>query len=241
MVETTRIALIHGLDESVRPTHEAFRRLWPEAFIFDLLDTSLAVDRAHAGRLDDRMDARFSTLASYAAGTSGRGGDTAGILFTCSAFGPAIDAVKASVAIPVLKPNEAAFEAALGFGDRLGLVVSFEPSLASLTEELFEMAEAHGRKISVASTIAKGALAALKGGDGARHDALVAEAAQGLGNVDAIILGQFSLARAHEATGRLSGLPTITTPESAVLSLKRKILELEDAKFLGKPNVDFTN
>jgi Asp/Glu/hydantoin racemase len=223
MIGTTRIALIHALGESVAPSHEAFSRLWPEAFIFDLLDTSLSADRAYVGHLDDRMKARFSTLASYAVGTSGQGGDTAGLLFTCSAFGPAIDAVKATVAIPVLKPNEAAFEAALGFGDRLGLVVSFEPSLTSLTEELLEMAAAQNRTISVVPAIAKGALEALKAGNGARHDALVAEAAKGLGGVDAIILGQFSLARSQEATGKLSDRPIITTPQSAVMSLKRKV------------------
>jgi Asp/Glu/hydantoin racemase len=224
MVGPTRIALIHALDESVAPSHEAFRQLWPEAFIFDLLDTSLAVDRAHAGRLDDRMKARFSALASYAAGTSGEGGDTAGILFTCSAFGPAIDAVKSSMAITVLKPNEAALNDALDCGSRLGLVVSFEPSRASLTQELLDLAAGRGVTVNVVSVMAEGALDALKSGDGARHDTLAAKAAASLGNLDAIILGQFSLARAQEEAARLSKRPIITAPKSAVMSLKRKVL-----------------
>ena len=46
-----RIALIHALEESVAPIRAAFREAWPEAFAFDLLDTSLAIDRAHAGVL----------------------------------------------------------------------------------------------------------------------------------------------------------------------------------------------
>ena len=104
-----RIALIHALEESVGPAREAFARHWPEAFAFDLLDTSLAIDRAEAGRLNDDMMARFLSLANYAAAHAGKGGRTAGILFTCSAFGPAIDAVKARAGIPVLRPNEAAF------------------------------------------------------------------------------------------------------------------------------------
>ncbi|MDQ0394471.1 aspartate/glutamate racemase family protein [Labrys monachus] len=219
-----RIAMIHALEESVAPAREAFAQGWPEAFAYDLLDTSLAVDRADAGRLDDGMVARFHTLADYVAAHGGRGGRTAGILFTCSAFGPAIDAVKARAAIPVLRPNEAAFETALRAGDRIGLVVSFEPSRLSLEQELHAMAAAQGREVTVVSAVAAGALEALKAGDGERHDALVAEAAAGLGEVDAVVLGQFSLARAHGRTALATAAPVITTPGSAVAALRAAVL-----------------
>jgi Asp/Glu/hydantoin racemase len=220
-----RIALIHALEESVRPAREAFAHHWPEAFAFDLLDTSLAIDRAEAGRLDDDMMARFRTLADYAATSGGKGGRTAGILFTCSAFGPAIDAVKARVTIPVLRPNEAAFESALNMGDKLGLVVSFEPSRASLEEELRAMGKERRCDVTIRTEVAAGALEALKAGDGDRHDLLVADAAVRLaGHVDAIILGQFSLARAHDRVALGAGIPVITTPRSAVEGLRARVL-----------------
>ena len=107
---TVRVALIHALDESVAPARAAFKELWPEAYCFDLLDTSLAVDLAERGCLDDAMFIRFMTLASYALQSKGRGGQTAAILFTCSAFGPAIDQVKTRFSVPILRPNEAGFE-----------------------------------------------------------------------------------------------------------------------------------
>jgi Asp/Glu/hydantoin racemase len=229
MAETSdpvaRIALIHAFEESVRPAREAFAHYWPEAFAFDLLDTSLAIDRAEAGRLDDDMMARFRALADYVATNAGKGGRTAGILFTCSAFGPAIDAVKARVTIPVLRPSEAAFEAALSMGDKLGLVVSFEPSRASLEEELRAIAKERGRDVSIRTEAAAGALEALKAGDGDRHDLLVADAAVRLaGDVDAIVLGQFSLARAHDRVALRAGTPVITTPRSAVEGLRARVL-----------------
>jgi hypothetical protein len=96
---STRIALIHALDESLLPARAAFAADWPQATCFDLLDTSLAVDLADAGRLDESLMERFQVLAGYAAGYEGRAGRTQAILFTCSAFGPAIDAVKARLAL----------------------------------------------------------------------------------------------------------------------------------------------
>lgn len=217
-----RIGLIHALEESVLPIRDAFERLWPEAQPADLLDASLSKDLAKAGSLDQAMMDRFLTLGRYAA--SGAGSyDTQAILFTCSAFGPAIDAVKADLSIPVLRPNEAAFEAALAVGSRIALVVTFPPSLASLTSELEDMAKAQAKTINITPILAEGALAALKAGDGAAHDAAVLAACKDIGEQDVVLLGQFSLARAATVLQSHFDCPIITTPDSAVRALHRLI------------------
>ncbi len=218
-----RIALIHALEESVLPARAAFAQFWPEAFCFDLLDTSLAVDLAEAGRLDDNMMDRFFHLSDYAAATHGKAGKTRAILFTCSAFGPAIDAVKSRLAMPVLRPNEAAFEQALERGDTIGLVVTFAPSLNALTTELEAMAAARGRKITIRATIADGALAALKAGDGETHDRIAVDACRRIGSADALILGQFSLARAADPVRAATSIPVLTTPGCAVQALRNRL------------------
>jgi len=220
-----RIALIHALDESIAPAHAAFADTWPEAFCFDLLDTSLAVDRVHAERLDEAMMQRFATLGDYAASSVGKGGKTAGLLFTCSAFGLAIDAVKARLSIPVLRPNEAAFSQALDSGREFLLVVSFEPSRASLAAEFEEMARERSMSVSPSVIVAEGALQALKSGDAERHDALVAKAvARHANSADTVVLGQFSLARARGAVERASpGVSVITTPHSAASEMRRLV------------------
>lgn len=217
---TPRIALIHALEESVLPARAAFAAHWPQAQAFDLLDTSLAIDLAARGRLDQAMTERFLTLGRYAAATEGTAGPAQAILFTCSAFGPAIDAVKRALPIPVLRPNESAFAEALALGGRIGLIVTFAPSLPSLTQELAEMA---GRPVDVEGIVVDGALAALKTGDGATHDRLVAQAAARLTGIDTLILGQFSLARAKPAIEAATGLRVVTTPEAAIRGLKRAL------------------
>lgn len=104
-----RIALIHALAHSVPPINEAMAAAWPEAGRMNLLDDSLSADLARRGRLDDAMTARFLALADYAVGAGAQA-----ILFTCSAFGPCIDAVKQRhAAMPVLKPNEAMIDEAV--------------------------------------------------------------------------------------------------------------------------------
>ena len=153
-----RIALIHALKHSVAPIEDAFARIWPAARLANLLDDSLSADLARDGALTLAMTQRFLTLARYAKGC---GAD--GILFTCSAFGPCIEACAQDLApLPVLKPNEAMIEDALRLlehvgdtggragadgevrtggnvgrrtGGRIGLLATFAPTLDSMPQE----------------------------------------------------------------------------------------------------------
>jgi hypothetical protein len=144
MSASPRIALIHATPLAMEPIQAAFQRHWPQVRHMNLLDDSLSHDRAQAGRLTEDLVRRFEQLARYA-----QGAGASGILFTCSAFGPAIEAAARATGLPTLKPNEAMFEQALALarGDRplqLGLVATFQASLPSMTEELQEMARRRG-------------------------------------------------------------------------------------------------
>src|SRR3954469_8699104 len=112
-----RIALIHAVTVAMAPVHEAFARLWPEVECTDLLDTALAVDRERDGEWTRAMTRRIGVLAGYAAGIG-----AGGILYTCSAFGEAIEEAAKASPVPVLRPNEAMFEAALSAGRGLGVL-----------------------------------------------------------------------------------------------------------------------
>ncbi len=211
-----RIALIHALAHSPPPIEAAFARLWPEVRRTNLLDDSLSADLARDGALTPAMTERFLTLARYARGT---GADA--ILFTCSAFGPCIEACAEALApMPVLKPNEAMIEEALALAGptgRIGLMASFAPTLASMPPEFAAAAP----RMALVPCLAEGSLAALDRGDGAEHDRLAGVAAAALKECDAIALSQFSLARAAGAVAAATGKPVLTTPDSAVRKLKR--------------------
>jgi hypothetical protein len=207
-----RISLVHALKHSIVPIEAAFAKLWPEARLMNLLDDSLSADLARDGALTDAMTERFLKLGRYAAGT---GSDA--ILFTCSAFGPCIEAVaRVHAPMPVLKPNEAMIEQAVTRGRRIGLLSSFPPTLASMPREF-----PHG--IEIVPKLAEGAMAALDRGDRATHDRLVVEASRDLQNCDLIALAQYSMAPAAELVAEASGRPVVTTPDSAVLKLKKML------------------
>ncbi len=213
-----RIALIHALAHSIAPINDALAREWPAAQRMNLLDDSLSADLASSGRLDARMTARFVALADYAVGAGANA-----ILFTCSAFGPCIEAVARRHAhMPVLKPNEAMIDeaqlAATHVGRPIGLLATFAATLQSMPAEF-----APGTQVICA--LAEGALDALNRGDVEQHDAIAAStaaslAAQGCG---VIALAQFSLARAAPLVALSSGLPVLTTVDSAVRRLRQRL------------------
>lgn len=211
-----RITLIHATPVAIEPIRDSFKHLWPQARITDLLDDSLSADLAAAGTLDRSMVERFCVLAKYAENCGARA-----ILFTCSAFGPAIEAAGAAVSIPVLKPNEAMMEEAVASGSRIMLLATFEPSLPSMQAELEELAARRGRKITVASRAVPEALAALHAGHDAEHDRLIADAAEQVDGCDTLLLCQFSMASAASHIRPRVGRKVLTSPHSAVVRLKQ--------------------
>lgn len=214
-----RIALIHAVAVAMQPVEEAFRRHWPEAERVNLLDDSLSVDRNREGpdtgptrgTLSGALFARIAALAQYALGCRADG-----ILYTCSAFGEAIDAVKRTVHVPVLKPNEAMFDEAAKRGRRIGLLATFASGVPSMAAEF---RQSHPG-IEFKAHCVPAAMTALQEGDGETHDRLLAEAAPKLAGCDAIMLAQFSTARASAAVSKAVSCPVLASPDSAVLKMR---------------------
>jgi hypothetical protein len=67
-------------------------------------------------------------------------------------------------------------------------------------------------------------VAALRGGDAARHNALLADAAPQLAQCDAVMLAQFSTSRAEKAVAAQLSIPVLTRPKAAVRKLRSALL-----------------
>jgi len=213
-----RIALIHATPVAIDPICSTFKRLWPQARVTNLLDDSLSADLAAAGELNQAIIDRFCVLAKYV-----EVGGADAILFTCSAFGAAIEVARGAVKIPVLKPNEAMMEEAIKTGPRIALLATFEPSLPSMRAELEQMAVVRKTNLRISTKAAPAALTALQGGDDAGHDKQIAAAAEEFSECDALLLCQFSMASAAERIPARRGRSVFTSPYSAVARLKQPL------------------
>jgi Asp/Glu/hydantoin racemase len=211
-----RIVLIHAVTAAIQPILDAFKKGWPEAEVSNLLDDGLTGALSREGGLTPPIVQRICDLATYAAGT---GAD--GILFTCSAFTPAMDVARQRVTIPVLKPDEAMIATALEAGSRIGVVATLPATAPTQAAQLYAAAAEQGKTIQVMTAAVPEALKALNAGDTASHDRLIAEAAEDLApGVEVLCLAQFSMARARPLVKEKVGLPVLTSPSAAVARLK---------------------
>lgn len=215
-----RIGLVHALRDSMPPLEEAFARLWPEAVTTHLFDSSLYVDRSRNAIDATEINRRIAALLRYCVSTGAEA-----ILFTGSFFGAAVEAGRQGLPVPVLTSYDALVEAAFSTGQRFAVVSTAKDSAPLLTSDLQRYAHQHGLELHVEERVASGAMEALFAGDATRHDELIAAAAASTSANDAVLLAQFSMARAANLAAERSGKRILTAPETAVLKLKHLLAE----------------
>ena len=222
MNASPRIVLFHATPVAMAPVQDSMARLWPEAEAVNLLDDGLTIDRAKDGEeLSVTLIERFVALGRYAHECAGADG----ILVTCSAFGPAIDRMEEILPIPVLRPNEAMFREAIAAGGRIGMLATFAPAVSTMTSEFDGFVKQAGASATLDTVVAEGAIAALRTGDAATHNRLVAERARDFEGYDAVMLAHFSTSRAREAVQAKLKIPILSAPDAAVTRMRSLIEE----------------
>lgn len=214
-MNSPRIALIHATTIAIDPIKAAFESSWPEAEPVNILEDSLSPDRAKVTDITEALTDRIVALTKYARSTG-----CEAVLFTCSAFGRAIEHAATTVDIPVLKPNEAMFEAAIRKGGRTAMLYTFPPARESMEVEFREEADRLHAAADIESILVEGAIRAVRAGDVETHNRLVAGAAAKLEGFDAITLAHFSTARALKSVQAVTDIPVLTSPDAAVAKLK---------------------
>jgi len=215
VIDQPKIYLVHAHSISMAPVEATFRTHWPQARLANVIDDSLFSDFQLDARLTEAMIERFRMLGRYCAAAHADA-----ILFTCSAFGPAIDAVKREQSIPVLKPNEALYDDLMTQRGRIALVATFAPTLTSMMAEIGEHMRAKSVRLQVETRLIEGAMDALLQNRPDEHNRLIAEATGAFADYDVIAFAQFSMVPALELAQARVRTPILTTPGSAVRKLK---------------------
>lgn len=223
-----RIVLLHATPVAMEPIQKAFTAAWPEAETINLLDDGLSIDRAKSELLTEELIERFVDFGRYGLRM---GAD--GILVTCSAFGPAIDRMIAEFPVPVLKPNEAMFRAAIESGKRIGMLATFAPAVVTMTQEFDDFVAETGAPAELETIVVDRAIDLLRKGDAETHNQLVSARAPDFDDKDAIMLAHFSTSRAADLVRKAVSVPVFTAPDAAVERMKQLVLGVETRTKVG--------
>ncbi len=211
-----RIHLVHAYRFSMAPCEEAFQRLWPEAEAIRLLDEGLYADAGADGTLPANIVPRLNSLFRHCV-LSG----AAGIVFTGSTFGPAVEAAKSGITIPLLKADEAMGELAVRRGKRILMLATGKRAIPVIRRNLEDAAKAAGVAPELGEVWVEHAQAANNAGRAAEHDSLIADAAARHGNGwDAIVLGQMSMAPACARMPADLAARVLTSPDASALKMR---------------------
>jgi len=214
--ESPLIALVSAVPAAIPPAVAAFAEEFPDARIWNIIDDRLLTEVDERGGLTDELAERMTRLIRHAV-TEGADG----VLVTCSVYGSVVPGLT-GVTVPVLASDDAAFAAVLTGGFHSVLLLSPAPNpLKDSVSRLTEAAAASGADIEIAGAVAEGAPAAAASGDVDELTRILHETYLSSGApVDAVLLGQYSLAPAGARLAELIDVPVLTAPGRAAAALR---------------------
>ena len=204
-----KVAMIQATYRAVEPMVAAFRELSPEVQVVQFVNEQMlaAVNRRGCvGTPELRMFTRLMFEAMES--------DADCILVCCSIFCSYVPLMRNFTDKPIVAINEPMLEKAASCGGVIG-VVSTTPTSGPHTQEQIEAIMAKtGAKAAFQHEIIPEAAKALAAGDAARHDRIVADAAQKLINAgcSCVILSQITMAGGKKLLPPTS-TPVLTSPE----------------------------
>ncbi len=215
---TKRLAYIHTVSGLVSTFKALSDEYLPEIDIFHIVDESLLQNTIRANELTPLTMRRLLQLVISA---EEAGADV--VLVTCSSVGPAVEASRPFVNIPVLRVDEPMAERAIQIANRIGVAATLPTTLKPTAELIAKVANRLGKNVEITSKLCEGAFQANLSGDTVRHDDLVSVGLQELSSqVDVIVLAQASMARVVEhLPAETRQIPVLASPRLAVENLAK--------------------
>jgi Asp/Glu/hydantoin racemase len=195
---------------SLPPTFSALAgELVPEAEVFHIADETLLSNTRREGRLTPATRRR---VLGYVESAAEAGADL--VVVTCSSIGPAVDASREFLDVPVLRIDEPMADEAVRRGSRIGVLATLATTLEPTAELVRRRALEADRDVEVTAKVCDGAFEALAAGDRDRHDELVRAGLRELiAGSDVVVLAQASMARVVETLGEDERpVPVLSSP-----------------------------
>ena len=134
---------------SLPPTFAALaEELVPAADVFHIADETLLSNTRREGRLTPATRRR---VLGYVESAAEAGADL--VVVTCSSIGPAVDASRDFLDVPVLRIDEPMADEAVRIGGRIGVVATLSTTLDPTADLVLRRARAAGRDVEVETTV----------------------------------------------------------------------------------------
>jgi Asp/Glu/hydantoin racemase len=195
----------------------------PDVEVFNIVDESLLKNTIAEQKLTPTT---YRRLAGYLESAEAAGADA--ILVTCSSIGPAVDAARPLVNVPVLRIDQAMADEAVRMGTRIGVIATLSTTLAPTAALIQASATAQGKAIELVTHLCTGAFDAVISGDTATHDRLVtAGLKEMMDKVDLIVLAQATMARVVDTLPAAEKrVPILSSPRLGVAAAKAMMAAL---------------
>lgn len=217
--ETTimrRVVLVHTVAGLVPVFQDLAKGLPGDVKVSNIVDESLLEDAIAAGGLTHSVNRRVVDHILSAADSG-----AVAVLATCSSIGPAVEIASQLVGVPVLRIDEPMASAAIESGTQIGVLATVASTLDPTVDLLRRCAQRLAKEVELVPVLKTDAFAAIRSGDGARHDAIIGEAVIELAaDVDAIVLAQASMACVVATLGPGAvTVPVFSSPGSGMARL----------------------
>lgn len=208
-----RLALIHTASFLAPLFTDLCKKAGEDIEVFNIVDESLIGNTIAANKLTPVTSKR---VATYIQSAEEAGADV--ILVTCSSIGPAVEAARPFVNVPVLRIDQPMADQAVQTGQKIGVIATLSTTLEPTTALVEARAKAQNKTIEIVPTLCEGAFQAVISGDTETHDRIVGEGLRKLiPQVDIIVLAQASMARVVDTLSESEKtIPILSSPQSGV-------------------------
>lgn len=214
----TKLAVISATRVSLEPVEQTAARQFPNVELVHFLDESMSLmAKQSGGRI---TPSNLCRMVGHIHRANMNGAD--GILLSCTIFSPYAEMLQSFSEAPLAAADVAAFEKAAELYKKIGVVVTFEPTLLSV-KTVVDNCKAKIAPVEADIRLAKGAFEALTQGDEETHIRLICSCAEALAkDCDAVVLSQMSQLRALPMLSHLK-VPVLSTPALSMEALLDKI------------------
>ena len=207
--EAIKVVLVHGTSVVIPIMEQVIRAIDRRITVLHVLSEPLLHDLLATGRITPEITWRFVQLV-----VEGARAHPHLVVVTGSSFGVCVSSAQQCVSVPVLRVDERMAREAAAAGQRIAVVATESTTIAPTTALIQQQATALGKTVEVEVMLCEGAMALLRQGQPALHDARVLDCLQrrGAKDVDVIVLAQVSLARVQPQVETLTGKRVLTSP-----------------------------